>query len=192
MPHHAVNNSSERGCSYHHKLLTTLLTLAFVSRYDDSSTPRVNRMLVRRSARSPLIGGRAEASRHRLGLRRTASGADIHIMHMLICALACARNKEEATRKAGHVFQQLCDEGSYDYYSTLDDTDAQASWPGVPVAVPATTQVGGDLIDEALRQTQVALAEDVADIRRILASTPADGLTECYMEIGRASCRERV
>jgi hypothetical protein len=90
------------------------------------------------------------------------------IMHMLIAAIVEADGKEEAMTKAASVFEDLVDEGIFDYYNLFVDEGAKKRWGMLSPAVRLESDEGKQLLDRLLKATKENLFENLKAIRELL------------------------
>ena len=103
-------------------------------------------------------------------------------MHMVICCLVYAPNKEEALTKAKGVLDRLCGEHDepFDCYTTFDNEGSPVSgkgrWGNLPAVVRADSPEGKKFIDEGMKATRDEFMENMRRIRRGLDNMTDDDL----------------
>ena len=92
-------------------------------------------------------------------------------MHMVIRAIVYANDEEEAMERARDVFDSLCEDHIFDYYTTFDEDEpmsGRARWGDLPVVAKADSPEGITLIDGGMEATKKEFMNYISRIRRIL------------------------
>ena len=95
-------------------------------------------------------------------------------MHMVIRAIVYAQNEQEGLVKAKRIFEDMCENTSFDYYTTFDQEGSPVSgkggWGNLPAIVLADSKEGKELIEEGMRFTKNEFLEHLKIVRNVLAS----------------------
>ena len=91
-------------------------------------------------------------------------------MHMVIKAIVYATNPEEALDNARSIFDNLCERGTFDYFTMFDETGSSVSGRGrwgdlIPVANEDSPE-GIKLVNEGWESTVSDFNEAMEEIRK--------------------------
>jgi len=103
-------------------------------------------------------------------------------MHMVIRALVYARDEVEALERGRSVFNDLVEQGVFDYFVTFDEDGKGVSgrdrWGNLPVAVRADSKAGMELIREGLEATWGDFLENIRYIKNYIESVAIEDIFE--------------
>ena len=99
-------------------------------------------------------------------------------MHMIIKAIVPGENKEEALANAEAVFEDLVEQGCFDYYSLLTEEHSRWYNSGIPAVAEIDSPEGKELIEAAMKHTKDEFQEHLNKIKDILARTTDEELAE--------------
>ncbi len=107
-------------------------------------------------------------------------------IHKVIRAIVYAKTKEEALNKAKEIFEKLCNEKIYDYYTTFDDDNStisgKARWGNLPAVVSANSKKGKQLINEGMEATYKEFKHYLHKIKEVLLKFTTEQLFEAKLE----------
>ena len=99
-------------------------------------------------------------------------------MHMIIKAIVPGRDKKEALANAEAVFEDLVEQGCFDYYSLLTEKHSRWYNSGIPAVAEVDSPEGKELIEAAMEHTKDESREHLNKIKSILAKATGEELVE--------------
>jgi len=94
-------------------------------------------------------------------------------MHMVIRVIVYAKNSNEALGRATNILERLCEQGSFDYFSTFDEDGSK-----LPAVCRADSKAGKKLIEEGMRATKKELFENLRRVRNGLKALTDEEIWE--------------
>ena len=99
-------------------------------------------------------------------------------MHQIILCIVYAEDEEEALERAKKIFDEVINEGEYDYYSTFDDTMAVQRWGKIKPVMEIMEKEAIELLNEIWEAYIDDLKRALTNIKTSLNKNSFDELIE--------------
>lgn len=103
-------------------------------------------------------------------------------VHMVIRAIVYAKTRDGALDKAKAIFDGLIERGTFDYYTTFDDTTTKSSgrarWGRLPTCIKADNRKGKELIEQGMKFTKEEFMRNIKEVRKALNEETNERLFE--------------
>ena len=99
-------------------------------------------------------------------------------MHMVIRAIVHALTDKAALSEAQEVFEELCNSGIFDYYTTFETAESKVSGGNLPAVVRADSKAGRKLIEEGMNSTKSDFLRRIEVIKNAVNDFSAEELFE--------------